>query len=43
MGQELIVPVEDRGDGVSHEEAFVKGALDLNLVIAKWLECAART
>jgi len=40
-GQELVVPVECRTEGVSKEDTLLEAAFDLNYDIAHWLECAA--
>ena len=35
------MPVADRRDGITDEEAYVEAAFDLSYDIANWLECGA--
>ena len=41
MGQELVVPVECRGEGISEEDTLLEAAFDLSYDIAHGLECVA--
>ncbi len=41
MGQQLVVPIDDRNEGLTYEEAYVEACFVLSCDIAYWLECVA--
>ena len=40
MGHQLVVPIEDRNEGVTDEEAYVEACFFLSYEIANWLDSA---